>query len=86
MSDNAGTDLAQRIPPGMPPSMTRTSPVIDAARQNMTTCAAIAEPVMFETESFHRYTETRLLLLLCVERFRLIVWVCPTFYTRRSWA
>ena len=71
MSDNACTDLAQRMLPGMPPSMTRTCPVIDAARQNMTICAARAEPSMFEAESFHRCTETRLLLLLRVELFRL---------------
>ena len=36
MSGNACTDPAQRMPPDMPPSMTRTYPVIDSARQNMT--------------------------------------------------
>ena len=30
-----------------------------------------AEPSMFEAESLHRYTETRLLPLLCAELFRL---------------
>ena len=64
MSGNACTDPAQRMPPDMPPSMTRTCPVIDSAWQNMTTWAARAEPSMFEAEFFHRYTETQLLLLL----------------------
>src|SRR5437773_2458532 len=41
-SYSACTDLAQRMPPGMPPSMTSTCPVIDSARQNMTTCAAMS--------------------------------------------
>ena len=41
-SGNACTDLAQRMPPGVPPSMTNTCPVIDSARQNMTTCAAMS--------------------------------------------
>jgi hypothetical protein len=32
----------QCMPPGMPPSMTSTCPVIDFARQNVTTCSAIS--------------------------------------------
>ena len=39
---NAWGDVAQCMPPGMPPSITSTCPVIDSARQNVTTCAAIS--------------------------------------------
>jgi hypothetical protein len=32
----------QCMPPGMPPSMTSTCPVVDSARQNVTTCSAMS--------------------------------------------
>ena len=39
---SASGDAAQCMPPGVPPSMTSTCPVIDSARQNMTTYALMS--------------------------------------------